>query len=106
MKRVYLRIGGLVRIARERQAKGSEIDKIVGKQVERNLKMVKRIISEEVIECSGCKFYCELPNAIDDGHISLEAASKMLKEGATGYCLLLKFGTSECGYCHMAERKR
>ena len=106
MKRVYLRIGGLVRIAKERQAKGSEIDKIVGKQVERNLKMVKRIISEEVIECEKCKFYGKFEDAIDFGLISLEAVSRMREEGATGYCLLLKFGTSECGYCHMAERKR
>ena len=106
LKKVYKRIGGLVRIAEKKQTHGGEIDKIVGRQVERNLKMVKRIISEEIVECGCCEYYYELPDAIDCGHISLETASDMLREGTTGYCSLMNIGTFTSGYCHMAEKRR
>ncbi len=106
IKKVYKRLNGLIRIAEKKQVHGGEIDKIVGKQVERNVKMAKRIIGEEIVECEHCEYYYELPDAIDCGHISLETASNMLREGATGYCSLLNIGTFTNGYCHMAERKR
>jgi hypothetical protein len=105
MKRLNKRLGGLIRIAEKKQAHGGEIDKIVGRQVERNLKMVRRIIAEEIIECRNCEFCWEFPDAIDEGHLSLQTASEMYAAGAECWCGLLKFGTTREGYCHMAARR-
>ena len=49
MKKLFIRINGLLHIAEKREKRGSEIDKIVGRQVARNLKMVKKIIKEEIV---------------------------------------------------------
>ncbi len=43
---LFKRIDGLIKIARKRQENENEQDKLIGKQVERNLKMVKKIIGE------------------------------------------------------------
>lgn len=46
MQKIIKRINGLIKIARKRQENENEQDKLIGKQVERNLKMVKKIIGE------------------------------------------------------------
>lgn len=48
MEKVFRRINGLIRIAQKRQQSDNEIDKLIGRQVERNLKMVKKIVAEEI----------------------------------------------------------
>lgn len=50
MEKVFRRINGLIRIAQKRQQSDNEIDKLIGRQVERNLKMVKKIVAEEIKE--------------------------------------------------------
>ena len=106
MKNVQRRINGLIRIAEKRQSKGSEIDKIVGKQVERNLKMARRIVEEEIITCNYCVHKREFTDAIDNDLLTLEKASIMYREGAECWCSLLQLGIPKKGFCHLAELDR
>ena len=103
IKNATKRINGLIRIAQKRQENGSEYDKLIGRQVERNLKMAKKIICEEIICCAACKHRRDLPDAIDEGIVSYEEACVMFADGADCVCGLLVIGMQNGSYCSFAE---
>ena len=104
MKNIIKRIDGLIHIAEKRQMRGSELDKAIGRQVERNLRMAKRIIYEEITTCKDCKYGVEFPQAIDENIVSFLEANKMYCEGADCLCSLLVIGTQNDGYCSRGEK--
>lgn len=103
IKTAMKRINGLIRIAQKRQEKGSDTDKLIGRQVERNLKMAKKIIGEEIICCAACKHRRSVPEAIDEGLVSYEEASDMFREGADCVCGLLVIEVQNGSYCSFGE---
>ena len=104
MKNVIKRIDGLIHIAKRRQENGNESDKTIGRQLERNLRMVKRIIYEEITTCQSCKHGMEFSQAIDDNLVSFLEANEMYCEGADRLCSLLVIGTKNDGYCSRGEK--
>ena len=54
MKRIINSIDRFIGIAEKREEGPGEVDKIVGRQVARNLKMVRKIITEEITCCGEC----------------------------------------------------
>ena len=104
MKNVIKRIDGLIRIARRRQENGSDLDKTIGRQLERNLRMTKRIIYEEITTCQNCKYGIEFPQAIDENTVSFLKANEMYCAGADRLCSLLVIGTQNDGYCSRGEK--
>ena len=103
MQKLIRRINGLIRIARKRQENGSEQDKLIGRQVERNLKMVKKIIGEEITWCANCKYRMEFEEAMEENLVSPTEASEMYVEGAECVCGLLVIGMKNSGYCSFGE---
>lgn len=103
MQKLIRRINGLIRIARKRQENGSEQDKLIGRQVERNLKMVKKIIGEEITFCATCKYRMEFEEAMEENLVSPTEASEMYVEGAECVCGLLVIGMKNSGYCSFGE---
>ena len=77
---LFKRIDGLIRIARKRQESDNEQDKLIGRQVERNLKMVKKIIGEELTFCANCKYRMEFDEAMEENLVSPTEASEMFAE--------------------------
>lgn len=104
MKNIIKRIDGLIRIARRRQENGSDLDKTIGRQLERNLRMAKRIICEEITTCKDCKYGVEFPQAIDENMVSFLEANEMHCAGADRLCSLLVIGTQNDGYCSRGEK--
>lgn len=104
MKTIIKRIDGLIRIAKRRQDNGSDLDKTIGRQLERNLRMTKRIIYEEITTCQSCKYGMEFPQAIDENLVSFLEANEMCCEGAERLCSLLVIGTKNDGYCSRGEK--
>lgn len=94
----------MIHIAEKRQTRGSELDKVIGRQIERNLRMAKRIIYEEITTCQNCKYGMEFPQAIDENMVSFPEANKMYCEGADCLCSLLVIGTQNDGYCSRGEK--
>ncbi len=103
LKNAMKRINGLIGIAQKRQESGSECDKLIGRQVERNLKMAKKIIVEEIICCAACKHSRTLPEAIDENLVTYDEASGMFKEGADCVCGLLVIGMQYGSFCSFGE---
>lgn len=104
MQKLIRRIDGLVRIARKRQETGNEQDKIIGRQVERNLKMVKKIIGEELTFCAACEHRRSFEEAIEENLVSCQEANEMFAEGADCVCGLLVIGMKHSGYCSYGEK--
>ena len=96
---LFKRIDGLIKIARKRQENENEQDKLIGRQVERNLKMVKKIIGEEITFCANCKYRMEFDEAMEENLVSPAEASEMFAEGADCVCGLLVIGMAKSGYC-------
>lgn len=94
----------MIHIAEKRQTRGSELDKVIGRQIERKLRMAKRIIYEEITTCQNCKYGMEFPQAIDENMVSFPEANKMYCEGADCLCSLLVIGTQNDGYCSRGEK--
>lgn len=101
---LFKRIDGLIRIARKRQENENEQDKLIGKQVERNLKMVKKIIGEEITFCASCKHRRSFEEAIEENIVSYQEAKEMFAEGADCVCGLLVIEKANSGYCSFGER--
>ena len=101
---LFKRIDGLIKIARKRQENENEQDKLIGRQVERNLKMVKKIIGEELTFCAACKHGRSFEEAIVENLVSPTEASEMFAEGVECVCGLLVIGTKKTGYCSFGER--
>lgn len=104
MQKLIKRIDGLIRIARKRQENGGEQDKLIGRQVERNLKMVKKIIGEELTFCANCKYRMEFDEAMEENLVSPTETSEMFAEGADCVCGLLVIGMANSGYCSFGEK--
>ena len=104
MKTIIKRIDGLIRIAKRRQENGNELDKTIGRQLERNLRMAKRIIFEEITTCQNCKYGIEFSQEIDENMVSFLEANEMHCEGADRLCSLLVIGTQNDGYCSRGEK--
>lgn len=104
MKNIIKRIDGLIHIAEKRQTCGSELDKGIGRQIERNLRMAKRIIYEEITTCQNCKYGVEFSQAIDENMVSFLKANEMYCAGADCLCSLLVIGTQNDGYCSRGEK--
>ena len=103
MKRIMGRMNGLIRIAKKRQEKGSEIDKLVGRQIERNLKMAKRIIGEEIVCCQDCICCITLDCAVEIGEITKEEAERYQTENQC-LCLRYKRPKKLSDFCSEGER--
>lgn len=101
---LFKRIDGLIRIARKRQENENEQDKLIGRQVERNLKMVKKIIGEEITFCAACKHSRSFNEAIEENLVSCQEASEMFAADAECVCGLLVIGMKHSGYCSYGER--
>ena len=101
---LFKRIDRLIRIARKRQESDNEQDKLIGRQVERNLKMVKKIIGEEITFCAACKHRRSFEEAIEENLVSPTEASEMFAEGADCVCGLLVIGMKNSGYCSFGEK--
>jgi len=104
MQKLIKRINGLIKIARKRQEADNEQDKLIGRQVERNLKMVKKIIGEELTFCATCKHRRSFEEAIAENIVSCQEACNMFAEGAECVCGLLVIGMKNYGYCSFGER--
>ena len=104
MKTIIKRIDGLIRIAKRRQENGNELDKTIGRQLERSLRMAKRIIFEEITTCQNCKYGIEFSQAIDENMVSFPEANEMYCEGAARLCSLLVIGSKNDGYCSRGEK--
>ena len=102
--KLFKRIDGLSRIARKRQENGNEQDKLIGRQVERNLKMVKKIIGEELTFCAACKHRRSFEEAIAENLVSCQEACNMFVEDAECVCGLLVIGMKHSGYCSYGEK--
>lgn len=83
MQKIIKRINGLIKIARKRQESGGAMDKIIGRQVERNLKMVKKIIGEELTFCAACKHRRSFEEAIEENIVSYQEAKEMFAKART-----------------------
>lgn len=106
MKKIMKRINGMIRIAQKRQKSSqNEADKLIGRQVERNLKMVKRIIGEEIVQCGQCKHFASANAALECGYLD-EAAAEAIEKENRGFCTLYanSFKTTTDGFCHAGER--
>lgn len=106
MKKIMKRINGMIRIAQKRQESSqNEVDKLIGRQVERNLKMAKRIIGEEIVQCGQCKHFASANDTVECGYLDEAAAEDMEKENR-GFCTLYatSFKTPTDGFCHNGER--
>ncbi len=101
---LFKRINGLIKIARKRQENGNEQDKLIGRQVERNLKMVKKIIGYELTFCANCKYRMEFDEAMEENLVSPTEASEMFAEGADCVCGLLVIGMKHSEYCSFGEK--
>lgn len=101
---LFKRIDGLIRIAHKRQENENEQDKLIGRQVERNLKMVKKIIGEEITWCANCKYRMEFEEAMEENLVSPTEASEMYAEDAECVCGLLVIGMKNSGYCSFGEK--
>lgn len=101
---LFKRIDGLIRIARKRQENGGEQDKLIGRQVERNLKMVKKIIGEEITFCAACKHRRSFEEAIEENLVSPTEASEMFAADAECVCGLLVIGMKHSEYCSFGEK--
>ena len=101
---LFKRIDGLIRIARKRQESDNEQDKLIGRQVERNLKAVKKIIGEEITFCAACKHSRSFDEAIEENLVSCQEASEMFAADAECVCGLLVIGMKYSGYCSFGEK--
>ena len=104
MQKLIRRINGLIKIARKRQESDNEQEKLIGRQVERNLKMVKKIIGKEITFCAACKHSRSFDEAIEENLVSFQEASEMFAAGAECVCGLLVIGMKHSGYCSYGER--
>ena len=104
MQKLIRRIDGLIRIAHKRQENENEQDKLIGRQVERNLKMVKKIIGEKITWCANCKYRMEFEEAMEENLVSPTEASEMYAEDAECVCGLLVIGMKNSGYCSFGEK--
>lgn len=104
MQKLIRRINGLIKIARKRQKSDNEQEKLIGRQVERNLKMVKKIIGEELTFCAACKHRRSFEEAIEENIVSYQEAKEMFAEGADCVCGLLVIGKANSGYCSFGEK--
>lgn len=83
MERLMKRINGLIYIAQKRQVNDSEVGKTIGRQVERNLKMAKKIIGEEIVTCQYCAYAKESSEIKNYGY-KCELSNQY--ERANDYC--------------------
>ena len=97
MQKLIRRINGLIKIARKRQESDNEQEKLIGRQVERNLKMVKKIIGEEITWGANCKHRTSFEEAIEENLISFKEGREMFAEGAECVCGLLVIGMKNSG---------
>lgn len=106
MKKIMKRINGMIRIAQKRQESSqNEVDKLIGRQVERNLKMVKRIIGEEIVQCGQCKYFASANDALECGYIN-ETTAEIMERESRGFCTFYtkSFKIPTYGFCHAGER--
>ena len=105
MEKVFRRINGLLHIAKKRQQRGSEIDKIVGRQVARNLKMVKKILHEEIVQCGQCRDFASPEDAVACGYIC-DGVAELLESRGEGYCTYKNRNdiVPLNGHCHRGVR--
>lgn len=101
MEKLFRRINGLVHIAEKREKSKNEVDRLVGRQILRNLKMVKRIIGEEIVQCGQCRDYCSPYAAAEQGYIP-EGIAELLAHRKEGYCTYKNRNdiVPLNGYCH------
>lgn len=105
MKNIMKRINGLIRIAQKRQDSLNDIDRLIGRQAERNLRIVKRIIGEEIVQCGQCRHFASPSDALECSYINETVAGIMERE-SRGFCTLYarNFKTPTDGFCHNGER--
>lgn len=85
MNNLFKRINGLIRIAEKREESQNATDKLIGRQVARNLKMAKKIIGEEIVFCGECIRSVDIKDAVDRGYITSHIALEV--EGTyDGFC--------------------
>ena len=88
MKKIMGRINGLIRIAEKREKKGTEMDRLIGRQVARNLKMVKKIIGEEIVCCPECLSFVSIEDLLEEDGIGREEAELAVEQGNAGMCII------------------
>lgn len=105
MEKVFKRINGLLHIAEKREQRGSEIDKLIGRQVVRNLKMVKKILKEEIVHCSQCVEFSAPEDAVACGYIC-DGVAELLESRGVGYCTYKNRNdiVPLNGHCHRGVR--
>lgn len=105
MKKVFIRINGLLHIAEKREQRGNEIDKIIARQVTRNLKMVKKILKEEIVQCGQCREFASPQDAVECGYVC-SGVAELLESREEGYCTYKNRNdiVPLNGYCHRGER--
>lgn len=109
MKKIMGRINGLIRIAEKREKKGTEMDRLIGRQVARNLKMVKKIIGEEIVCCPECLSFVSIDDLLQEGSIGRFEADLAEKQGNAGMCVVdgddgVKKFVRSCDFCSFGAR--
>lgn len=107
MKKIMGRINGLIRVAEKRMERGSEVDRLVGRQIMRNLKMVKRILGEEIVCCPDCLSFIEIDDLVERGFATELEVEKAREQGNAGMCILDDAGrfARACDYCAWGNRR-
>lgn len=105
MKKIFIRINGLLHLAEKRARHDNAIDKIVARQVIRNLKMVKKIIAEEIVQCGQCRDFASPQDSVECGYIC-SGVAELLESRGEGYCTYKNRNdiVPLNGYCHRGER--
>lgn len=91
MNKIMGRINGMKKKAERRAKNGTEIDKIVCRQVLRNLSLAKKIIGEEIVTCEHCLSFVDMDELIRQGAITSTEAEAEETLGNAGMCLLDRY---------------
>lgn len=85
MDRVTKRINGLLKTAEKMEHSNSYIDQLSGRRIRRNLKMVTRILREEIVLCKDCE-KCQMLRSRDLSLTLYFCKRYGLDVQPTGYC--------------------
>lgn len=106
MKKIQEKIAWLQKIAECRMRQEDETDRLIGKQVSRNLKMVEAVIEDRIVCCEKCIMYESLEQLIEEGFISSTIADREEAIGNDGMCIMeeqRKF-VRKCDFCSWGVR--
>lgn len=100
MKNIMARTSGIIRHA-ERKLKRGKISAETFKEVRRDIKLVQKIISEEIVTCDRCLSQVPMDELVQLGKITEKEAEAERILGNVGMCVLERYVkyVRGCDYC-------